>query len=74
MAKEIAPNRAYLIRCWIESHRAAPRRWRFTVEEVLHDKQRWGFDDLDELLAFLLAELTDVNDNITKDTKIDESI
>ena len=74
MAKEIAPNRAYLIRCWQDSHIAAPHQWRFTVEEVLHDKQRWGFDNLDELLAFLLAELTDVNDNVIKDTKTDERI
>ena len=57
MAKEIAPNRAYLIRCWQDSHIAAPHLWHFTVEEVLHDKQRWGFDDLDELFKFLREDL-----------------
>ncbi len=58
MAKETAPNRAYLIRCWQESNMVphAPR-WRFSVEEVLHERKRWGFEDLDALLAFLRTEL-----------------
>ncbi len=74
MAKETVKTRTYLIRCWQDSHVAAPHHWRFTVEEVLHDKQRWGFSDLDELVAFLRAELTDVDKNIIKENKTNGSI
>ena len=69
MAKEAVPNRAYLIRCWRENQIAPPVKWRFTVEEVLHDKKRWGFDNLDELLAFLHAELTDAAIHTIKETR-----
>jgi hypothetical protein len=60
MAKKPSPDRAYLIRCWQESDALpdAPR-WRFSVEEVSHEGQRWGFKDLDTLVAFLRAELGD---------------
>jgi hypothetical protein len=27
------------------------------VEEVLHERRRWGFSDLESLMAFLRAEL-----------------
>ena len=63
MAKKTSPDRAYLIRCWQESGAqgcaAQPDmpRWRFSVEEVLHERKRWGFEDLDALFAFLRAEL-----------------
>jgi hypothetical protein len=57
MAKQ-SPDRAYLIRCWQEGdavHR--PRRWRFSAEEVLHERKGRGFADLDSLLDYLRAEL-----------------
>ena len=58
MTKKTSPDRAYLIRCWQE-HNAQPdtQRWRFSVEEVLHERKRWGFEELDALFAFLRAEL-----------------
>lgn len=60
MAIKTSPDRAYLIRCWQE-YNAQPDvpRWRFSVEEVLHERKRWGFEDLDALFAFLRAELED---------------
>ena len=58
MTKSPSPDRAYLIRCWQESN-ALPHapRWRFSVEAVLHERERWGFKDLDALFTFLRAEL-----------------
>lgn len=55
------PYRAYLLRCWQEERPAAgeDRCWRFLVEEVLQQGPQQGFDDLDGLVAFLRAELTD---------------
>ena len=51
-------QRAYLLRCWQEG--AAPGeepRWRFSLEEVLHERWRKGFDSPEALIAFLRAEL-----------------
>ena len=53
------PYRAYLLRCWQEGE-AAPGHeptWRFSVEEVLHERRRQGFSSLEGLIAFLRAEL-----------------
>ncbi len=53
-------HRAYLLRCWQEE-KATPGqepRWRFSVEEVLHERRRKGFDSLEALVAFLRAELS----------------
>jgi hypothetical protein len=52
-------QRAYLLRCWQEQ--AAPGeepRWRFSLEEVLHERWRKGFDSPEALIAFLRAELS----------------
>jgi hypothetical protein len=43
------------------------------VEEVLHDKQRWGFDSLDELVAFLHAELTEIDMDAIREDRKNES-
>ena len=52
-------RRAYLVRCWQEGgpDPDGAREWRFSVEEVLHERQRRGFDDLEDLVAFLREEL-----------------
>jgi hypothetical protein len=55
-------RRAYLVRCWQEG---APDsngmpQWRFSVEEVLHKRQRRGFDSLEALVAFLRDELNGI--------------
>ena len=54
-------HRAYLLRCWQEGARDAGAipRWRFSVEEVLHERQRRGFDGLEALIAFLREELAE---------------
>jgi len=44
--------RAYLLRCWRDGS-----AWRFSLEPVRAEPQRRGLRDLDELLAFLRAEL-----------------
>ena len=51
--------RAYLLRCWREEPAApgGPSPWRFSVEEVLHERRRRGFTSLESVLAFLEAEL-----------------
>jgi hypothetical protein len=66
MAKRPSPDRAYLIRCWQEQDAASgdPPRWRFSLEEVLHQRKRWGFRDLEALIAFLRAELEEQYDQL----------
>ena len=60
MARETHPERAYLIRCWQERNAdpSSDPHWRFSVEEVLHERKRWGFKDLEKLIAFLRIELS----------------
>jgi hypothetical protein len=50
---------AYLLRCWYEeqSENDGVFRERFTIEEVLHDRRKWGFSKTEELIAFLQEEL-----------------
>jgi hypothetical protein len=59
MTRQKAIYQAYLLRCWREEQAApgGPSPWRFSVEEVLHERRRWGFSSLESLLAFLQAEL-----------------
>jgi hypothetical protein len=54
-------HHAYLLRCWQERKASASEkpRWRFCIEEVLQERPRQGFDDLDALVTFLRAELDD---------------
>jgi hypothetical protein len=47
--------RAYLLRCWQDE----PTAWRFSVEEVRAKSRRRGLRDLEELIAFLRAELVE---------------
>jgi hypothetical protein len=51
-------HHAYLLRCWREGEATGSEkpRWRFCIEEVLQERPRQGFDDLDALIAFLQAE------------------
>jgi hypothetical protein len=50
--------RAYLLRCWRERGAAGKEPlWRFSVEEILHERRRQGFSSLEALIAFLRAEL-----------------
>lgn len=54
------PDRAYLVRCW-QQGKALPGKavhWRFSVEEVLHERYRKGFDSLEALIAFLRTEFS----------------
>lgn len=49
---------AYLVRCWREeSAHDEEHPWRFSVEEVLHERCRKAFSSPEALFAFLLAEL-----------------
>jgi len=68
MADKSSPDRAYLIRCWQDSDTLphAPR-WRFSVEEVLHEPMRRGFNDLDALVASLRVELEDEDAQVSTD-------
>jgi hypothetical protein len=49
------------MRCWQEGKTASGEklRWRFSLEGVLQKRPRQGFDTLEELVAFVLAELDD---------------
>ena len=53
------PSRAYLLRCWQEgeSARGEEPNWRFLIEEISPERRRRGFSRLEELVAFLRAEL-----------------
>ena len=61
MARENPPYRAYLLRCWRDGE-ATPDDgepcWRFSLEEILHERRHRGFGSLEALVAFLRAELT----------------
>jgi hypothetical protein len=60
MARKPSPDRAYLVRCWQE-HNSVPGHgphWHFSVEEVLYERKRRGFMDLEALVAFLRSELS----------------
>jgi hypothetical protein len=56
-------TRAYLMRCWQEGKAASGEklRWRFSLEGVLQKQPRQGFDTLQELIAFVQAELDDAD-------------
>jgi hypothetical protein len=59
MTRKTAMYQAFLLRCWREEQ-ATPggsALWRFSVEEVLHERRKWGFASLEALLTFLRAEL-----------------
>jgi hypothetical protein len=59
MTQEQSPSyRAYLMRCWRDKSSSDEEHpWRFSVEEVLHERRRKGFSNLEALFAFLQAEL-----------------
>ena len=60
-------NRAYLLRCWQEGKAVTDGKpqWRFSLQEVFHERRRWGFTSLESLLVFLRAELADGEDGQT---------
>jgi hypothetical protein len=51
--------RSYLIRCWlsVESESITASVERFVVESISDEPQRWGFNTVDDLVAFLRVEL-----------------
>jgi hypothetical protein len=59
--------RAYLLRCWREGEASGGEvpTWRFSVEEVLGERRRWGFGRLEEVVAFLQVELVNGEDEQT---------
>ncbi len=61
MEKQGGSYRAYLLRCWREEYATAEGspQWRFSLEEVPHERWRTGFTSLEALMAFLRAELAD---------------
>ena len=67
MPQETSPSyRAYLVRCWRDrSSSDEEHPWRFSVEEVLHERRRKGFSNLEALFAFLQAELACSSDGST---------
>jgi len=56
MAKQ---QRTFLLRCWQEGRAISQRTpdWRFSVEEVLGQKDRRGFGHLEDIFDFLQTEL-----------------
>ena len=53
------PAQAYLLRCWQEGSSLfdGEKQWRFSVEEVLHERRQRGFTSVKELCEFLHTEL-----------------
>ncbi len=49
--------RAYLLRLW-DANNHDPPAWRAALEDT-HSGERWGFADLERLVAFLTAEIGD---------------
>jgi hypothetical protein len=60
---------AYLMRCWQEGKAVSGEklRWRFSLEGVLQKRPRQGFDSLEELVAFVQAELDDATGGASGD-------
>lgn len=58
-ASKRLPSRSYLLRCWQEqvSGPGGAPVWRFSLQEVGAGGRRWGFSDLDTLVAFLREAL-----------------
>ena len=54
------PYHTYLLRCWREDGDSpdAEPVWRFSIEEIMGKQRRRGFGNLQEMIAFLQAELT----------------
>jgi hypothetical protein len=61
-------HRAYLVRCWQEGESTCDGKpiWRFSVEEVLHERYLKGFGSLEEMIAFLRVELTGHEDEMSE--------
>jgi hypothetical protein len=59
-------HRVYLLRCWEERSQDLRRlpQWRFGLEDS-HTGRRYGFPDLDALMAFLRTELAGEPDEAT---------
>lgn len=62
--------RAYLLRCWEErsQHPAFLPVWRFSLEDP-HTGQRYGFANIEALVAFLSAELTSDKNKLRDEPK-----
>ena len=52
-------RRTYLLRCWQEGETIPGQEphWRFGLEEILQERRRQGFGNLEALFAFLRTEL-----------------
>jgi hypothetical protein len=53
---------SFLVRCWLipPATIGEPVTWRFELREVAADPQKYGFSDLEQLIAFMAAKLTAV--------------
>ncbi len=62
--ERVEPYRAYLLRCWQEKVTSPTEKpaWRFSIEDILGERQRQGFSRLEELVTFLRTELADNKD------------
>ncbi|MFN8457939.1 MAG: hypothetical protein U0401_25360 [Anaerolineae bacterium] len=60
----------YLLRCWQErgQHVNSWAVWRFSLEDP-HTGRRRGFANLEALIAFLQAELTDDENKISTESQ-----
>jgi hypothetical protein len=65
--REDKSYRAYLVQCWQEGLAV----WRFAAQPIGRDAARRGFRDLDDLVAFLRAELKQEKDieNVKRDAR-----
>jgi hypothetical protein len=52
-------SHAYILRCWFEEQvgPGSEAQWRFSLEEVFHERCRYGFTSLEEMVNFLESEL-----------------
>jgi hypothetical protein len=53
---------SFLVRCWLMPPATTdePAAWRFELREVAAEPQKYGFSDLEQLIAFMAAKLTAV--------------
>jgi hypothetical protein len=53
---------SFLVRCWLvpPATTGEPATWRFELREVSAEPQKYGFSDLEQLIAFVAAKLTAV--------------
>ncbi|MBE2199259.1 MAG: hypothetical protein IAE79_11665 [Anaerolinea sp.] len=66
---------SFLVRCWLirPATEDEPETWRFELCEVAAEPQKHGFNNLEQLIAFMAAKLTAVAASSKQDSDEEEN-